>query len=88
MIQYFTDNYYRGLVTVPKVKLYKNNEEALVVDIWLAEELFNYFHPFFFEDLFKKKLTKDQFQVLFEIIQVYSSENLRKEFHFKQFLNT
>ena len=41
-----------------------------------------------FEDLFKNKLTKDQFQVLFEIIQVYSSEDLRKEFYFKQFLDT
>lgn len=88
LIQYFTDNYYRGLVTVPEVKLYKNNEKAWVADIWLAEELFNYLHPFIFEDLFKNKLTKDQFQVLFEIIQVYSSEDLRKEFHFKQFLNT
>jgi hypothetical protein len=88
LIQYFTDNYYRGLVTVPEVKLYKNNEKAWVVEIWLAEELFNYLHPFIFEDLFKKKLTKDQFQVLFEIIQIYSSEDFRKEFHFKQFLNT
>jgi len=50
--------------------------------------LLHYLHPFIFEDLFKNKLTKDQFQVLFEIIQVYSSEDLRKEFHFKQFLDT
>ena len=50
LIQYFTDNYYRGLVTVPEVKLYKNNEKAWVVEIWLAEELFNYLHPFIFED--------------------------------------
>lgn len=88
LIQYFIDDYYRGLVTVTEVQLYKNNQKAWVAQIWLAEEFFHYLHPFVFEDLFKNKLTKDQFQVLFQIIQVYSSQDLRKEFHFKQFLDT
>lgn len=88
LIQYFSDDYYRGLVTVPEVKLYKNNEKVWVANIWIAEELFDYLHPFIFEDLFQNKLTKDQFQVLFEIIRVYSSRDLQKEFHFKQFLDT
>ena len=39
-----------------KVQLYKNNEKTWVTEIWLAEELFNYLHPFIFKDLFKNKL--------------------------------
>lgn len=36
---------------------------------------------------FQEKLTKDKFQVLFEIIKVYSYTDIRKEFHIQQFLD-
>jgi len=58
-----------------------------MVEIWIAEELFNYLHPFLFSDIFQQKLTKYQFQVLFEIIKTYSSIHLRKEFNITQFLD-
>ena len=57
-----------------------------MVEIWLAEDLFDYLHPFLFSDLFQQKLTKHQFQVLFEIIKTYSSLHIRKEFNIAQFL--
>ena len=44
-------------------------------------------HPFLFQDFFSTKLTKDQFQVLFEVIKVYSSTHTRKEFHISTFLD-
>ena len=51
------------------------------------EELFDYLHPFLFSDVFRQKLTKQQFQVLFEIIKTYSSIDIRKEFNITQFLD-
>ena len=75
------------LVTLPEVSVYKSEQNILMVEIWIAEELFNYLHPFLFSDFFQQKLTKHQFQVLFEIIKNYSSIHFRKEFNITQFLD-
>ena len=66
------------LVIVPEVYIYKSEQNILMVAVWLAEELFDYLHPFLFSDIFQQKLNKYQFQVLFKIIKTYSSINLRK----------
>ena len=58
-----------------------------MVEIWIVEESFNYLHPFLFSDVFHQKLTNQQFQVLFEIIKTYSSNNIRKEFNITKFLD-
>lgn len=87
VIESFSNKYYRMLVTVPEVSVYKSEQNILMVEIWIAEELFHYLHPFLFSDLFQQKLTKHQFQVLFEIIKTYSSTHLRKEFNITQFLD-
>lgn len=87
MIQYFTDDYYRGLVTVPEVQLFKNNQKAWVAEIWLAEELFHYLHPFMFEDLFKNKLTKDQFQAQLTFLLAFSVLAIEKVFDVEEFFN-
>jgi hypothetical protein len=84
LIRVFSDDYYRGLITIPEVNLYKASDQS-----WgMAEELFYYLYPFLFNDYFQTKLTKYQFQVLFEIIQVYSFTDIKKEFHFQQFINS
>ena len=87
LIESFSDNHYRMLVTIPEVFVTKSEQNIWNVEIWIAEELFDYLHPFLFQDFFSKKLTKDQFQVLFEIIKVYSSSDIRKEFHIQHFLD-
>ena len=87
VIESFSDKHYRMLVTVPEVSVYKSEQNILMVEIWLAEELFDYLHPFLFSDVFQQKLNKHQFQVLFEIIKTYSSIHLRKEFNIAQFLD-
>ena len=87
VIESFSDKHYRMLVTVPEVSVYKLEQNILMVEIWIAEDLFDYLHPFLFSDVFQQKLTKHQFQVLFEIIKTYSSIHLRKEFNVTQFLN-
>lgn len=86
VIESFTDNSYRMIVTIPEVSVVKSKQNIWNVEIWIAEDLFNYLHPFLLPDFFQEKLTKDQFQVLFKIIQVYSSTDIRKEFNIQQFL--
>jgi hypothetical protein len=87
VIESFFNKYYRMLVTIPEVSVYKSEQNILMVEIWIAEELFHYLHPFLFSDIFRQKLTKHQFQVLFEIIKTYTSIHLRKEFNITQFLD-
>ena len=87
VIESFSNKHYRMLITIPEVSVYKSEQNILMVEIWLAEELFHYLHPFLFSDIFQQKLTKHQFQVLFEIIKTYSSIHLRKEFNITQFLD-
>lgn len=53
--------------TIPEVFVSKSEQNIWNVKIWIAEELFDYLHRFLFQDFFYKKLTKDQFQVLFEV---------------------
>ena len=86
IIESFTDTQYRMLITIPEVRIIKSEQNIWNVNIWIAEELFDYLHPFMFPDLFKTKLTSHQFQVLFEIIKVCCSSDIRKEFHIQQFL--
>ena len=61
VIESFSDQHYRMLVTVPEVVVYKSDQNNLIVKIWIAEELFDYLHPFLFSDFFNEKLTKHQF---------------------------
>jgi hypothetical protein len=88
VIESFSDKHYRMLVTIPEVFVFKSEQNIWNVEIWIAEELFDYLHPFLFQDLFSKRLTKDQFQVLFEVIKVYSSNDIRKEFYIQEFLDS
>ncbi len=67
MIEYFTDKSYRMLVTIPEVFVYKSKQNIWLIESWIAEELFEYLHPFIFPDFFRKKLTEDEFKVLFNI---------------------
>lgn len=73
------------LVTIPEAFVYKSEQNIWIL---IAEELFSYFHQFLFLDFFKKNLTIDQFQVLFEIVQIFSLSSTRKEFNIQQFLNS
>ncbi len=56
------------LVTLPEVNVTKSQQNIWNVEIWVAKELFHYFHSFTFSDLFETNLSSHQFQVFFEII--------------------
>ena len=80
LIQSFTDSEYRSLVTIPEVQLQKSKQNSWIAKVWIAEELFYYTHPFLLPTFFKTKTTKDQFEVQFKVIQVFSSINIELKF--------
>ena len=87
LIKFFSDTQYRSLVTIPEVKLEKEKQNTWIANVWIAEELFYYAHPFLFPDLLKRKLTKHQFEVQFKVIQVFSSVDIEKYFSIEEFFH-
>jgi len=87
LIKFFSDTQYRSLVTIPEVKLEKGKQNTWIANVWIAEELFYYAHPFLFPDLLKRKLTKHQFEVQFKVIQVFSSVDIEKHFSIEEFFH-
>ena len=85
-ISSFTDNYFKSLVTIPKLQLYKcKKSKCWLTRVLLLEELFDYQYPFIYPDLFQTesiKFNKDQYLVRFEVIQLFSSKSVSKQFYF------
>ena len=80
---------YTNVATNPGSNCLSSRTQTIVdKNVWIAEDLFNYLHPFLLTNLFQTKLIRDQFHVLFQVIQVYSSNDIRKEFHFSTFLGS
>lgn len=52
----------------------------------MVNELFYYNYPFYFPNFFNIKLNKDQFEVQFKFIQVFSSINIEKVFWIREFI--
>ena len=75
IIESFTDQSYRMLVTIPETKVYKSQKRnnSWLAKVWIAEALFEYLCPFLYLDSFKEDLKKHEFAVFFEIIKVFSS---------------
>ena len=86
-VTYFTDNYFKSFVTIPKLELYKcKKSKCWVTRILLLKELFEYQCPFKYPDLFEtenNKLTKDQSLVRFEVIRVFSIKSATKHFYLR-----
>ena len=88
VIEFFTDKSYRMLVTISEAFVEKSEKNIWVTEVWIAEKLFEYLHPFLFPDFFKQKLTNYEFQVLFEIIKTFSSSSTRKEFNLQHIFDS
>lgn len=58
LIQFFSNSRYLSLITIPEVKLNKNNKKSWVAEVWIAEELFSYPNQFLFPGLLEKKINK------------------------------
>lgn len=85
LIKFFSDSEYPSLITIPEVALTKGKQNCWVGRVWISEELFRYSHPFILPNLITKKLTKDEVEVQFKVIQVFSSVNIAKTFWIKDF---
>lgn len=88
IIECFTDKSYRMLVTIFESHVYKSKQNIWLVDVWMVNELFYYSYPFDFPNFFNTKLTKDQFEVRFKFIQVFSSINIEKVFWVQEFISS
>jgi hypothetical protein len=74
-------------VTIPEVKLIKSNRNTWHARVWIAEELFYYSYPFTIPNR-SEKCTRDQLEVQFKVIQVFSSVNIEKVFLIKDFIES
>ena len=84
----FDDTYFQSLVAIPQVKLEKSlKQKYWIARVWLLEELFYYEYPFSFPNIFQAKLTKDQLEIRFKFIRVFSSVNIEKVFFIQEFLS-
>ena len=54
----------------------------------MVNELFCYSYLFYFSNFFNIKLTKNQFEVRFKFIQVFSSINIEKVFWVQEFISS
>jgi len=89
-LHYFTPTSFTGLVGIPKVRIYKENnleKNPSMAEVCLAEDLFHYTFPFMLPDFFETKLNKDDFAVRFEICQIFTSVQIAKEFRIQEFLD-
>ena len=86
LIKFFSNQKYRSLVTIPEVNLQKGKQNSWTVELWIADELFYYSHPFLLPDLFRRKLTKLQLEVQVHVIRTFSSFDTQKVFYLKEFL--
>ena len=88
-VKCFTDDYFKSLVTIPKLELYKcKKSKCWLTRVLLLEELFNYQYPFIYPDLFQTesiKFNKDQYLVRFAFIQLFSSKSATKKFYLRKF---
>jgi len=76
-------------IVIPQVKLEKSlKHKYWIARVWLLEELFYYEYPFSFPNIFQTKLTKDQLEVRFKFIQIFSSVNIEKVFFIQEFLSS
>lgn len=89
VVNSFSHNSFKATMGIPQVNIFKENESnsPWMAEISLAEDVFNYTFPFMLPNLFSKKLTKDEFEVQFYVLQVFSSVELAKEFRIKEFLD-
>lgn len=81
----FSDNYFQSLVAVPFVRFDKI-QKFWVGKVWLVNDLFHYSYPFCLPNFFNTKLIKDEFEVRFKFIQIFSSINIEKIFCIQEFL--
>lgn len=87
----FSDSYFRNIISIPKLELFKcKKSRSWKARVFVIEELFSYQYPFVLPDFFgtDHKMSKDEFAVRFEIISVFSSVDVEKQFFLQKFFGS
>ena len=89
VIDSFQSDCFRTLIAIPRIE-YEicPKQKYLIANVWMVNELFYYNYPFYFPNFFNTKLTKDQFEVRFKFIQVFSSINIEKVVWVQKFITS
>ncbi|MFT5791644.1 MAG: hypothetical protein ACI9LI_000981 [Saprospiraceae bacterium] len=73
------------LLSIPEIKL-KKVATYWTCHAWIAEEFFDYSHPFLYPDFLNTKASKHEVEVQLRFIQVFASKGIKKTFYIKEFL--
>ena len=77
------------LTGIHRVTVFKQpGSKYLLARVVLMDDLFHYQYPFRFPDLFEGDLNKHEKLVRIEFIKTFSSKDVEKRFHIRQFFNT
>ena len=85
ILTFFDDQEFISLVTIPFLHIKKTALDGWVVCLLVSEKLLDYKYPFIMPNFFKIRPIKDNFDVYFEVIKVFSTVNIRKEFSIEKF---
>jgi len=78
-----------SLTGIHRVTIFKQpGFKYLLARVVMMDELFYYLYPFRLPDLFQGNLNKHQRLVRIEFIKTFSSKDLEKSFHFREFFHT
>jgi uncharacterized membrane protein len=89
VIESFENTYFQSLAAVPLARVYKPTRpgQALIAQVWVADELFYYEFPFYLPDLFFLKLNKHEINVRIHVIQSFCIYKLQKIFYISKFID-
>lgn len=87
LVSLFSNERFQSLVSVPKVELWKENH-SWVCKVWVVEELFYYNYPFSLPNIFHDELSQSEFLVRFEVLKIFSSPDVEKEFSVTDFIKS
>jgi hypothetical protein len=78
-----------SLTGIHRVTIFKQpGLKYLLARVVIMDDLFYYLYPFKLPDLFQRNLTKHERLVRVEFIKTFSSKDLEKYLHLRQFFNT
>ena len=78
-----------SLAGIHRVNIFKQpRSKYLLAKVVMMDDLFYYLYPFILPDLFKRNLTKHERLVRVEFTQTFSSKDVEKSFHLREFFHT
>ncbi len=77
---------YRSLITIPIINIRKIDQHW-ETEIFIADNLYNYWLPYIIPDIFNSKLSKHEFDVRFKILESFLTQGIRKKLDINKFFS-